>query len=147
MAKVSSYTAFVDTDVVDADIFYAEDSSAGTSGARKMTFAVLRAVLGRLGLNAPTTMPFQINGTTQLNLTDGALSPETDDDVDLGSSSKKFKDGYFDGVVNTDDLVVATKTPASASDTGTAGMIAWDSDYIYVCTATDTWKRVGISTW
>lgn len=38
-------------------------------------------------------------------------------------------------------------TPSSASDTGTAGTIAWDSDYIYVCTATDTWKRVAIATW
>lgn len=45
------------------------------------------------------------------------------------------------------DLIVATKTPANASDTGTAGTIAWDSNYIYVCTATDTWKRVAISTW
>ena len=37
--------------------------------------------------------------------------------------------------------------PASASATGTAGQIAWDSSYIYICTAADTWKRVAISTW
>jgi len=37
--------------------------------------------------------------------------------------------------------------PASASATGTAGTMRWDADYIYVCTATDTWKRVGIATW
>lgn len=40
-----------------------------------------------------------------------------------------------------------SKTPASASDTGFQGSIAWDADYIYICVATDTWKRVGISTW
>ena len=45
------------------------------------------------------------------------------------------------------DLTIATKTPSSASDTGTTGTIAWDSSYIYICTATDTWKRVAISTW
>lgn len=38
-------------------------------------------------------------------------------------------------------------TPASASATGTAGTITWDSSYIYVCTATNTWKRVAIATW
>lgn len=38
-------------------------------------------------------------------------------------------------------------TPSSASDTGTAGTITWDTNYIYVCTATDTWKRVAIATW
>jgi hypothetical protein len=50
--------------------------------------------------------------------------------------------------VNDNRIRIATaKTPASASDTGTAGEICWDADYIYVCTATDTWKRTTISTW
>jgi len=39
------------------------------------------------------------------------------------------------------------QTPASASATGTAGTIQWDASYIYVCTATNTWKRVAIATW
>jgi hypothetical protein len=52
------------------------------------------------------------------------------------------------GVTDTDQLRVTTPSvPASATATGTAGDIAWDADYIYVCTATDTWKRVAISTW
>lgn len=42
--------------------------------------------------------------------------------------------------INLNNLTV----PTSASDTGTAGDIAWDSDYIYVCTATDTWKRLSL---
>jgi len=37
--------------------------------------------------------------------------------------------------------------PASATATGVTGTIQWDADYIYVCTDTDTWKRVAISTW
>jgi len=40
-----------------------------------------------------------------------------------------------------------SKTPASSGATGAAGDIAWDASYIYVCTATDTWKRVAIETW
>ena len=43
--------------------------------------------------------------------------------------------------------IVTSKTPASASATGTQGQIAWDASYIYVCTATDTWKRAAIATW
>jgi hypothetical protein len=39
------------------------------------------------------------------------------------------------------------KTPASATATGTTGEIAWDANYIYVCTATNTWKRMAIATW
>jgi len=43
--------------------------------------------------------------------------------------------------------VRSPQTPASAGATGTAGMICWDSSYIYVCVAADTWKRVLIETW
>ena len=50
--------------------------------------------------------------------------------------------------VNGDRIRVGTaKTPASASATGAAGEICWDADYIYVCTATNTWKRTAIATW
>jgi hypothetical protein len=37
--------------------------------------------------------------------------------------------------------------PASASATGTAGQWAVDTGFVYVCTATNTWKRVAIATW
>ena len=43
--------------------------------------------------------------------------------------------------------IIPTHTPASATATGTAGEIAWDANYIYICTATNTWKRVAIGTW
>jgi hypothetical protein len=50
--------------------------------------------------------------------------------------------------VNDNRIRIATaKTPASATDTGVAGEICWDANYVYVCTATNTWKRSAISTW
>jgi len=50
--------------------------------------------------------------------------------------------------INSNTLRLRTaKTPASATATGNAGDIAWDADYIYVCTATNTWKRTALSTW
>ena len=50
--------------------------------------------------------------------------------------------------VNGDRIRVGTaKTPATSGATGAAGEIAWDANYIYVCTATNTWKRVAIATW
>ncbi len=44
-------------------------------------------------------------------------------------------------------LEIQGKTPASASATGTVGEIAWDADYIYICVATNTWKRAQIQGW
>jgi hypothetical protein len=50
--------------------------------------------------------------------------------------------------VNANTIRVRTaRTPASASATGATGEICWDANYIYVCTATNTWKRTAISTW
>jgi len=43
--------------------------------------------------------------------------------------------------------IATSRTPSSASDTGVAGEICWDANYIYICTATNTWKRAAISTW
>jgi hypothetical protein len=43
--------------------------------------------------------------------------------------------------------LVTQRTITTASDTGVKGDICHDSNYIYVCVATNTWKRVAISTW
>ena len=48
-----------------------------------------------------------INGTAQMLLKDGVLEPITDNDVDIGSSSLEFKDGYFDGTLHCDVLDLA----------------------------------------
>lgn len=48
---------------------------------------------------------------------------------------------------NVELPIVTNETPASAAAAGVKGQIAWDSSYIYVCVATDTWKRIGIATW
>ena len=50
--------------------------------------------------------------------------------------------------VNADTVRVRTaRTPASATATGATGEICWDANYIYVCTATNTWRRTAISSW
>ena len=49
---------------------------------------------------------FDIDGTQQVKLTDGALVPITDNDIDLGTNSLEFKDAYFDGTVEADAITV-----------------------------------------
>lgn len=43
--------------------------------------------------------------------------------------------------------VTGPTTPASAGATGTTGTVVWDAGFIYVCVATNTWKRIAIATW
>lgn len=44
-------------------------------------------------------------------------------------------------------LSALNTAPASATATGTLGEIRIDANYIYVCTATNTWVRASLSTW
>ncbi len=61
-------------------------------------------------------------------------------------SSKHTKVLQGDGTF-VDQAVEFVDVPASATATGTAGQLAYDDDYFYVCTATDTWRRIPLSEW
>lgn len=43
--------------------------------------------------------------------------------------------------------ISASAPPANAAATGRLGDVAWDTGFVYVCTATNTWKRVAIASW
>ena len=43
-------------------------------------------------------------GTNQITFNDGSILPVADNDIDLGSSSYEFKDGYFDGTLYADAI-------------------------------------------
>ena len=42
---------------------------------------------------------------------------------------------------------LSSDAPTTASSSGTAGDIRYDADYVYICIATNTWKRAAIATW
>lgn len=52
------------------------------------------------------------------------------------------------GIINIESVTPASSSaPSTASSTGTPGQIAYSSGYVYVCIATNTWKRAALSTW
>jgi hypothetical protein len=79
--------------------------------------------------------PSTITTSTILTLPDGDGSAnqllKTDGSGNLGWTNPKALAG----------------TPASSTATGIAGELQYDADYLYVCIAANTWKRVAISTW
>lgn len=54
-----------------------------------------------------------------------------------------------DGTFDTPEAggLVWASVPASSTATGAAGDLAYDTDYLYVCVATDTWRRFPLSDW
>ena len=50
--------------------------------------------------------------------------------------------------INSDKIRLRnSNTPSSASSTGAKGEICYDTNYVYVCVATNTWKRAALATW
>ena len=68
-----------------------------------------------------------INGTGQMLLKDGALEPITDNDIDLGTASLKYKNSYF-GLVDAENFKV---NGGQGSDgqvlTSTGSGVAWEA--------------------
>lgn len=57
--------------------------------------------------------------------------------------------GYVRLVVNSTPLTFkgTAGIPANSTSAGAAGDIAFDSNYMYYCVATNTWKRAALTTW
>ena len=87
----------------------APEWTAAITGATSILNTAL--VIGRdadndIDFATDNTILFRADGADQIKLTNGALLPVADDDIDLGSSSLQFKDGYFDGTLEADAITV-----------------------------------------
>jgi hypothetical protein len=129
---------------------------AGTTITGALTLTSATGAI-RLGSESATG-EFKVGRSTKthtIDIHDGATESGETATVNIGTSgaSGSTTNINIGGGVGTctttidGDLVIPNETPASATAAGTAGQIVWDTDYIYICTATNTWKRVAIGTW
>ena len=88
-------------------------------------------------------------GANAMSINIDAFTIEMDSATTISVTGTNFTVSSDGDLTLSGDIVKITtpKTPASASATGTIGQICWDTSYIYVCVATDTWKRAAIATW
>ena len=83
-----------------------------------------------------------IDGTEELEIVQAGTSCRTTVGAIAAFSAS------LPGLTSIDALIrLQGSAPASAAAAGTAGDVRYDADYIYICTATNTWKRVAIATW
>ena len=106
--------------------------------------AIDGAIIGANSAAAGTFTNLTASGTSALTTVD--INAGNIDGTNIGAGTPGA--GTFNALATTGDSirVDTSQTPASSSASGTKGEIAYDTDYIYVCVATNTWKRVALST-
>jgi hypothetical protein len=62
--------------------------------------------------------------------------------VGIGTTSPTISDGTGLHLAGKILRIETPKTPTSSGATGNIGEICWDTKAIYICTATNTWKRI-----
>ena len=75
----------------------------------------------------------------------GNLDSATGDVYDFGSTESETTSYNMGDLLAP--VIMPPSPPASATSTGTIGEITYDENYVYVCIATNTWKRSALSSW
>ncbi|HHS9649970.1 TPA: hypothetical protein ACTW3N_003493 [Klebsiella oxytoca] len=80
---------------------------------------------------------------------DTMLRPKQDSVVDLGSGTRKFKDGFFSGRISIGTTPVTTmgEGVVTANDTGSIGQMKVDqyTKTLFICIASNQWKKVTLA--
>jgi hypothetical protein len=160
-------TAFIKVNENFTELYAGSGSVGPTGPTGSQGNAGPTGPAGDNGVNGPTgptgpqgTGPTGPTGPTiDLTTVSSHIIPSADLTYDLGSTSSQWRSLYVgtgleivngslkfpDSTIQTTAFTIGT-APLSSTSTGTAGTIASDASYFYVCTATNAWQRIGWNT-
>ena len=140
----------------------ASNISSGTLGAARMAAAqtAITSLLAtdiKIGEDDETKIDFETAdeihfyaaNAEQVFVSDGVFGPQTDSDVDLGTTSTRFKDAFVDSLTVTDDVTITddltiggravgpTPTAVSASSNHLTHDLSVNNNFITTCSAAD----------
>lgn len=126
---------------------YNDPASSGTQPTGVAAFSV-GETFATLYIGDAATSPYpvwlQASGSNDLSVEyDLALNPNGGK-VAIGILVPTISDGVGLHIGGKILRLDTSKSPAS-NGTGNVGEICWDSNYLYVCTASNTWKRVALT--
>lgn len=110
------------------------NQNTGADADAKISFETQSAADVSIGIDRGDSNKFKISRSGNLGV---------NDEMSVDSSGITANTAVTSATFNVSALETA---PASASATGVAGDIRFATDAIYVCTATNTWKKVDIAT-
>tara|TARA_R100001086_G_scaffold75575_6_gene36644 strand:+ start:1131 stop:2765 length:1635 start_codon:yes stop_codon:yes gene_type:complete len=117
-------TNWTDTDNgTDADpydlTFTVDADQTGITSVLNASLVIGRDADNDIDFSTDNNIIFRAAAADQIVLKDGVLEPVTDADIDLGSSSKQFKDGHFHGTLEADAITVNGSALAASATTDT----------------------------
>ena len=110
------------------------NQNTGADADAKISFETQSAADVSIGIDRGDSNKFKISRSGNLGV---------NDEMSVDSSGITANTAVTSATFNVSALETA---PASATATGVAGDIRFATDAIYVCTATNTWKKVDIAT-
>ena len=148
MAGYVRQSTIADGNTIDASLFNNEFDAllaafVNTTGHKHDGTAANGPVIGLIGdaslatplnkilIDTPNNhLEFNVNvggsAVEQIKIQDGGIVPTVNNDIDLGTSTLQFKDGYFDGNVTLDGLVIGSATAITDVDTDLSTVSASD---------------------
>src|SRR5210317_1066393 len=97
----------------------AEGPVIGLIGDPGITTPLNKVVIDNPNNQIEFSVDVASSSVEQFVVKDGVIEPTTDNDIDLGSSGKEFKDLYIDGVAYVDSVAMPTTTVTDILDEDT----------------------------
>jgi hypothetical protein len=90
--------------------------------------------------------------TTEINVVNTGTTANDGTGDTLRESFQKINANFdiIGSIIGTDygNLAISSNyVPTTAASAGTSGQLAWDDSHIYICIATNSWKRANIAAW
>ena len=95
------------------------------------------------GVSGETVNRYSMNTSGRMEWGSGSTTRDTNLYRSAADTLKTDDKFVADGGIN----IGASNPPISSSATGTAGDIRYDANFLYVCTSTNSWKRMSLTTW
>ena len=130
--------AFVNTTGHKHDGTAAEGPVIGLIGDPGETTPLNKVVIDNPNNQIEFSVDVSSSSVEQFVVKDGIIEPTTNNDIDLGSSSKQFKDLHLDGTANIDTIDADAATIDSLTITSGTAITSIDTDISSVSGSDDT---------
>ena len=120
-------TANLDNTDIDGTLDVSGQATFADGSAGAPSISNTGDVNAGLFFSAADVMSFSAGGTAQFTMADGAISPVTDSDVDLGTSSLYYKDAYIDTITTTGNIAIGGDVTTADFDVDASGDINLDA--------------------